>query len=88
MNLDTSVQRLVEIMNNAFTFLHEAEHLDHSATQSQKDILGCIAKQTTECAYFIRDYARNKDFCMPLFLLTSHDSHLLYREANCKESSI
>ena len=88
MNLDASVQRLVEIMNNAFIFLHEAKDLDHLAIQSQKDILGRIAKQTTECAYFIRDYAKNKDFCMPLFPLISHDPDLLYRATNCKESSI
>ena len=67
MNLDTSIQYLVKVMNNAFIFMHEAAHLDHSAIYSQKDILACMAKQATECAYFIRDYARNKSFCALFF---------------------
>jgi len=66
-NLDASVRHLVETMDNVFEFVHEAAELDLSGSSSQKDILTCMAKQTTECAYFIRDYAKNKNFCMSLF---------------------
>lgn len=68
MNLDTKIQHLVETISNFFEFVHEAAPLDLSAINSQKDILACMAKQITECAYFIRDYAKNKNFCT-LYLL-------------------
>lgn len=35
---------------------------------SQIRILACMGQQTTECAYFIRDYAKDKTFCMPVFV--------------------
>jgi hypothetical protein len=73
-NLDTSVNRLVEVMDTVFAFVHEATALDLSAGSSQKDILASMAKQTTECAYFIRDYAKNKDFCTHSFVSFSHGS--------------
>jgi hypothetical protein len=31
-------------------------------------ILAYMGQQTTECAYFIRDYAKDKTFCMPVFV--------------------
>jgi hypothetical protein len=88
MNLDASIQCLVEIMDNVFTFVHEANALDLSASSSQKDSLACMAKQATECAYFIRDYAKNKNFCTLSFSSISHGHHLLYRAKNGEESSI
>ena len=76
MNLDASVRRLVETMDNVFEFVHEAAKLDLSGSSSQKDILTCMAKQTTECAYFIRDYAKNKNFCMSSFAVISQGHNL------------
>jgi hypothetical protein len=73
-NLDASINRLVEVMDNVFGFVHEATALDLSAGSSQKEILASMAKQTTECAYFIRDYAKNKSFCTRSFASSSHES--------------
>jgi hypothetical protein len=60
-NRDNSISGLVETMNDVYAFVHEAESLKR--IESQKEILALMAKQTTECAYFIRDYAKNKSFC-------------------------
>jgi hypothetical protein len=75
-------------MDNVFEFVHEANALDLLASSSQRDILACMAKQATECAYFIRDYAKNKNFCKPSFSLILHGHHFPYRAKNGEESSI
>jgi hypothetical protein len=49
-------------MNDIYAFVHEAEFLKR--IESQKQILALMAQQTTECAYLIRDYAKNKNFCL------------------------
>ena len=59
---DNGVVRLASIMDDAFFFVKEAEPI--KKIESQGRIIALIAQQTTECGYFIRDYAMNKKFCM------------------------
>lgn len=47
-------------MNDAYTFVHDAEPL--AKVESHKRIMVLLAQQTTECGYFIRHYAKN-GFC-------------------------
>ena len=60
-NRDNGVIRLASIMDDALSFVEEAEPI--KKIESQGRIIGLIAQQTTECGYFIRDYAMNKSFC-------------------------
>jgi hypothetical protein len=57
---DDSVNHLVETIADAYSFVREAEPLKEF--KSQKRILVQMAQQTMECGYFIRDYAKNKNF--------------------------
>lgn len=63
---DGSIDRLVETVNDMYSFVHEAEPL--KKIQSHARIVSLMTSQTTECAYFIRDYAKNKSFCTSFFL--------------------
>jgi hypothetical protein len=58
---DSCIVRLVEIMDDVFSFVKEAEPI--KKIESHGRIIELMAQQTTECAYFIRDYAMNKSFC-------------------------
>jgi hypothetical protein len=58
---DDCIDRLVEIMDDVYSFVHDAEPLNK--IESHKRIIAVIAKQTTECSYFIRCYTMNKSFC-------------------------
>jgi hypothetical protein len=78
-NLDASIHHLVEVMDNVFAFVHEATPLDLSENSLQKNIIASMAKQTTECAYFIRDYAKNKSFCMWSFASLSSRSPIPFQ---------
>jgi hypothetical protein len=62
---DAAIDHLVEVMNDVYDFVHEAEPL--KKIESQKQIVALITQQTTQCAYFIRDYSTNKNFCMSIF---------------------
>ncbi|KIM87374.1 hypothetical protein PILCRDRAFT_814882 [Piloderma croceum F 1598] len=57
---DNFLIRLVEIMDDAYSFVKEAEPT--KTIESHRAIIELMAQQTTECAYFIRDYATNKNF--------------------------
>jgi len=57
---DDAVSRLVGAMDDIFSFVHEAEPI--SKIRSHQEIIVVMTKQTTECAYFIRDYAADKSF--------------------------
>jgi len=57
---DKKMDRLVGIMNGVFTFVHEAEILQR--IESHRQILALMTQQTIECAYFIRGYAKNRNF--------------------------
>jgi hypothetical protein len=58
---DSCIIRLVEIMDDVYSFVKEAEPM--KKIESHGRIIALMAQQTTECAYFIRDYAMNKSFC-------------------------
>jgi len=64
---DASINSLVETMNDIYTFVHEADPL--KKIQSHGRIIALMTQQTMECGYCIRDYAKNKNFCMLVPLL-------------------
>lgn len=51
---------LLESMNYAYEFVNAAELLE--AIKSRTAIMERLAQQTTECAYFISDYAAQPSF--------------------------
>ncbi len=58
---DSCIVRLVEIMDDVFSFVKEAEPI--KKIESHGPIIEIMSHQATECAYFIRDYAMNKSLC-------------------------
>jgi hypothetical protein len=60
-------------MDDVYSFVKEAEPV--KKIESHGRIVALMAQQTTECAYFIRDYAKNKSFCMSSSTLKSEESH-------------
>jgi hypothetical protein len=58
---DRCIVRLVEVMDDVFSFVKEAEPI--KKIESHGPIFKLMSQQTTECAYFIRDYAMNKSLC-------------------------
>lgn len=58
---DKNIDHLVGIMNDTFAFVHEAEALQR--IESHRQILVQMAEHTVICAYFIRGYAKNRNFC-------------------------
>ena len=71
---DSCIVRLVEIMDDAFSFVKEAEPV--KKIKSHGPIIEVMSRQATECAYFIRDYAMNKGFCRSSSTLHVGVSHL------------
>ena len=67
---DEGIVHLAEVMDDAYSFVKEAEPI--KKIESHGRIILLMAQQTTECAYFIRDYTTNKGFCM--FLRSSRGS--------------
>src|ERR1700733_10476634 len=70
---DSSIIHLVEVISDVYSFLKEAEPI--KKIESNCRIFSFVAQQTTECAYFIRDYAMNKTFCMSVHQLHTDKSH-------------
>ena len=60
---DSCIVRLVDIMDDVFSFVKEAEPIKKIKSHGQ--IIELMSQQATECAYFIRDYAMNKSLCRP-----------------------
>jgi hypothetical protein len=62
---------LVQTMVDSCSFANEAEELKKRSERDQ-EIINQILRQVMECAYFIRDYCRDKSFGMwnPLVLLS------------------
>src|SRR6266550_1495782 len=58
---DGCIVRLVEIMDDVFSFVKEAEPM--KKIESHGPIIERLSQQATECAYFIRDYAMNESLC-------------------------
>lgn len=59
-NREGSIARLVDIMNDVYLFVVEAEQV--GSIPSQKRLVLAMAQQTIDCAYFIQDYATVKNF--------------------------
>ena len=70
---DSCIIRLVGVINDVYSFVEEAEPM--KKIESHRRIISLMAQQTTECAYFIRDYASNKSFCAFFSTLRAHKSH-------------
>ena len=64
---------LLKVMDDVYSFVKEAEPI--KKIESLGGIMALMAKQTTECAYFIRDYAMNKSFCMSISAFPAEGSH-------------
>lgn len=59
---DQAIDHLVEVMDDVYSFVQEADAFQN--IESHKPIIMVLTQQTTECAYFIRDYAINKTICV------------------------
>jgi hypothetical protein len=70
---DNCIVHLVQVMDDVYSFVKEAEPM--KKIESHRRIVALMAQQTTECAYFIRDYVMNKSFCMSSSMLKSEESH-------------
>jgi len=57
---DNRIVHLVEVIDDVYSFVEEADPI--KKIESQHRIVALMAQQTTECAYFIRDYATHKSF--------------------------
>ena len=57
---DTQIKGLLELMNRAYDFVAAAEALQK--IKARPAIIESLAQQTTECAYFLRDYAGKSGF--------------------------
>ena len=80
---DDCIIYLLEVMDDVYSFVKEAEPAKRIGSQGR--IVAVMAQQTTECAYFIRDYAMNKSFCMSASALHAGESPtitLIIREKN------
>jgi hypothetical protein len=62
MDRDDCIVHLLEVIDDVYFFVHEAEPV--KKIESHGRIITLMAQQTTECAYFIRDYAMDKSFCL------------------------
>jgi hypothetical protein len=58
---DKAVLALINKMTQVYEFICQEETLDQIS--SMHIIIGQISQQTLECAHFIRDYSKTKDFC-------------------------
>ncbi|KAI0309827.1 hypothetical protein OF83DRAFT_1179174 [Amylostereum chailletii] len=64
-NRDEKIRVLLEVISDVYSFVKDAEPLNNwkdTIDKSQQKILASIAKQTVDCAHFIRDYAQNASF--------------------------
>ena len=57
---DERIIKLLQSLDDIYAFVQDAEPT--KKIESQKDIIKLIVLQTTECAYFIRHYAKSKGF--------------------------
>jgi hypothetical protein len=73
---DDNVGHLLEVMADAYAFVLEAEPV--KKIESHKRIVTVMVQQTTECSYFIREYATNASFSMSLSVYKTTKSHDLY----------
>ena len=60
-NRDDAINRLARTMSDVFAFVEDAEQLKRVNTNVKTITL--LIQQVTECAYFITEYAKQKNFC-------------------------
>ena len=75
---DDKIQELFATMNSFYDIVSDLQK-ESEKIDSLHDLLQRIARQTTECCYFIRDYAKAEDFCehFPAFaILLLHNAFL------------
>jgi uncharacterized protein YydD (DUF2326 family) len=70
-------------MADTYTFVLEAEHV--KKIESHHRVLVVMVQQTTECSYFIREYAMTQSFSMSLPVHQTHISHLYHLEKRVLE---
>ncbi|EIN12156.1 WD40 repeat-like protein [Punctularia strigosozonata HHB-11173 SS5] len=58
--IDQSVRDLLDTIEAVYEFMDQAQPV--SCVIPAAKLLTALAQQTTECGYFIRDYAKNKNF--------------------------
>jgi hypothetical protein len=58
---DKAVLRLVNKVAEVYGFMLQDKTLGQIS--QMRDIVGQISQQTLDCAHFIRDYSRTKNFC-------------------------
>jgi hypothetical protein len=73
---DDSVQSLLKKLEEVYHFMLQDDTLGRIS--SKRNIAERIAQQTLECARFIRDYAKHKNFCKSPSYCTLHII-ILYR---------
>ena len=64
---DNSVVHLIEVMDDIYSFVNEAEPL--RKIESHGRVVMLMTQQVTECAYFINDYTKKNSFCMEVSTL-------------------
>jgi hypothetical protein len=74
-------------MRDTYAVLLEVEPV--KKVESHKPVVVSLMKQTVECGYFIRDYAKVKNFCMLFPLLDGTSSYgYLFRDKNREKPSV
>jgi hypothetical protein len=59
-------------MGDTYTFVQEVEPL--KKVKSHEPVIISLMKQTIDCGYFIRDYAKIKNFCTLAIILSGGTS--------------
>jgi hypothetical protein len=59
---DNRFRQLIKVTSDTFLFLNT---LKVSALEGHRQTIKLLTLQTTECAYFIRDYTKQKSFSKP-----------------------
>ncbi|GJJ09790.1 hypothetical protein Clacol_004014 [Clathrus columnatus] len=59
-DVDQNMLELFETLDATYKFIEDTKEIENYP--SYKRILSTLAKQTVDCAYFIRDYAKNANF--------------------------
>ena len=79
-NRDNGVIRLATTMSNVFSFVEDAEPL--KAVEAHKEPIKLLIQQVTECGYFIREYAKQNNFCQSLSPLQFPSLTFIFRDSD------
>ena len=84
--LDGKITDLVQDMQALYAFLKGTDPSKYDGPQNK--IVTSLAQQTIECAYFIRQYACDPNFCKFYFILLILVHLSSHREADWKEFNV